>query len=242
MERLSSEMKTVLGRVVKVAMVLVVVPLAVGLLQGILGLLEVASVTGLTFREWVERGVGTYVALHLLLYRPVPLFRASHRVFSALAIWLFGGQVATVEGGTGVGKKGTKGKAPSSENPAAQGSTLVAFSPYAIPIYTVLVCLGGWLLGKWTDRLFVEGPVNFFVGVTIAFHWLMTADDLQQQRSRWHVETYLLALGLVFVLTLAIVAMCLPLTVPGFSFLRALAEGFSSTQAIYSSIFGRLFL
>jgi len=230
-----------LGRLVKIAVVLVVVPLAVGLLQGILGLLEVTSVTGLTFREWTERGVMTYVALHLLLYRPVPLFRASHRVFSALAVWLFGGQVATVEGGGG-GKKGVKTKASAEENPAAQGSTLVAFSPYAIPIYTVLVCLGGWFLGKWADRLFVEGPVSFFVGVTIAFHWLMTADDLQQQRSRWHVETYLLALGLVFVLTLVIVAMCLPLAVPGFSFLRALAEGFSHTHIIYSSILGRLFL
>ena len=239
MAKLPSNVTAILGRFVKAVMVVLLLPLAVGLLLGILEQLEMVSLSGGTFREWIGYGFMTYVGVHILLYRPVPLFQASHRLFSSLAVWLFGGQVASVEqsgGGKSKAAKGAKGGA------YAQGSTLVAFSPYVIPLYTVLVCAAGWLLTRWWDRTLLDGPVSFLVGMTIAFHWIMTADDLQQQRARWHVETYLLAIGLVFVLTLLIGAACLPWAIPEFSFIRALADGMSRTQAIYTAIIQRLFL
>lgn len=222
-------------------MVAVVLPFAIGLLQSLLEQLEPVSLTGGTFRQWVSWGFMTYVGVHVLLYRPVGLFRISHRVFSALAVWFFGGQVTTVEEPKG-GKAQGKGAAKSTPADAAtQGSTLVAFSPYVVPVYPVLVCVAGWLLGRWWDRTFVDGPVAFAVGVTVAFHWLMTADDLQQQRRRWHLETYLLALSLVFVLTLLIGAACLPWAVPELSFVQTLGDGLSRTRAIYAAIIQRLF-
>ena len=239
MAKASSKLTEWLGRFIKAVMVAFLLPLAVGLLLGILEQLEVVSLSGGTFREWIGYGFMTYVWVHLLLYRPAPLFQASHRLFSSIAAWLFGGQVASVEqsgSGKGKGGKGAKGDA------AVQGSTLVAFSPYVIPLYTILVCAGGWLLTRWWDRTLLDGPVSFLIGLTAAFHWLMTADDLQQQRARWHLETYLLAIGLVFVLTLLIGAACLPWAIPEFAFTRALADGFSRTQAIYTTIIQRVFL
>jgi hypothetical protein len=231
-----SSWKTIVARVVKVAMVVVLVPLVLGLLLGILDQLDLTSVAGGTFREWVAWGFATYVGIHVLLYRPAALFQASRRVFSVLAVWLFGGQVTTVEaGGGGKGSKGGKGEA------AAQGSTLVAFSPYVIPLPSILVAATGWVLQHWMARVFLDGPVSFLLGLTIAFHWLMTADELQQQRSRWHVETYLLAIGLVFVLTLLIGGACLPWAIPEFSFLRALADGLAYAQQTYTTIIQRLF-
>ena len=235
-----------LARLVKVVMVVVLIPLIVGLLLGILDQLDSVSLSGGTFRQWVTWGFVTYVGIHVLLYRPVPVFRVSHRLFSTLAVWLFGGQVGSMEPvGTEKGKggggekergKGAKGK------PLAQGSTLVAFSPYAVPLYTILVSGAGWALGRWVNRPWLDGPVSFLLGLTVAFHWLMTADDLQRQRDRWHVETYLLAIELVFVLTLLIGGACLPGAVPDVSFLRALADGLSRAQAIYATIMQRLFL
>ena len=234
---LSSPVKRWFGRLLKVVMVAVLVPLAVGLLLGVLAQLEVVSLSGGTFRTWMGWGFVTYVGVHLLLVRPVSLFRASHRIFSTLAVWLFGGQVASVEQSGGKGKGGAaKGE------PAAQGSTLVAFSPYVVPLYAVLTCALGWLLGRWVDRAWLDGPVSFLIGATMAFQWLMTADELQQQRSRWHFETYLLALGLVFVLTLLIAAACLPWAVPEFSFVQALADGLARSQTIYMTNIHRLFL
>ncbi|MBI2105015.1 MAG: hypothetical protein HYT90_05510 [Candidatus Omnitrophica bacterium] len=239
MAKNSFSLKAGLARLVKAAMVAVLLPLAIGLLQGILGELELTTASGSTFREWIGWGFVTYVGLHVLLYRPVALFRVSHRLFSTLAVWLFGGQVASTEGsggGRGKGAKGGKGEA------AAQGSTLVAFSPYVIPLYTILVSAGGWFLRRWLGRAVADGPVSFCLGATMAFHWLMTADDLQRQRERWHVETYLLAIGLVFLVTLLLAGACLPWAVPEFSFARAFADGISRAQGLYTTLVQRLFL
>ena len=235
-------MTAVLARIVKTAMVLVLLPITVGLLLGILRQLEVMSLSGGTFRDWVQHGFLTYVGLHLLLYRPVGLFRVGHRIFSALAIWLFGGQVTAVEDASTGSGKGAKGGKAAAAKPPTEGSTLVAFSPYVVPLYVVLVCLAGWGLRQWLARSLVDGPIAFLIGVTIAFHWIMTADDLQQQRSRWHIETYLLALGLVFVLTLLIGSACLHWAIPEFSSIEALSDGLTSTQAIYTMFLQRLFL
>jgi len=239
MAKSASKVRGAIARLVKVVMVAVLVPLAVGLVQGILSQLDVLSASGATFREWLVSGFVMYVGLHVLLYRPVALFRVSHRLFSVLAVWLFGGQVASTDaagGGKGRGGRGTKGE------PAAQGSTLVAFSPYVIPLYMILASAGGWLARKWLGRAVVDGPVSFLIGVAMAFHWLMTADDLQRQRDRWHVETYLLAIGLVFVVTLCLGGACLPWAVPEFSFVQALSDGVSRTQAIYTTMIYRLLL
>ena len=217
-------------------MVAVLIPLALGLLRGVLDELDVMSSTGAaTYRQWMGWGFMTYVWLHILLYRPAALFRVSHRMFSVLAVWLFGGQVASVEGASGSKGKGAKPD-------AAQGSTLVAFSPYVIPLYAILIAAAGWLARRWLGRMLVDGPVTFLLGAAMAFHWIMTADDLQRQRERWHVETYLLALGLVFVVTLLAAGACLPWAIPEFSFVRALAEGLASAQGIYTTLVHRLFL
>jgi len=242
----SNRIVTFFARLIKVAMVVIVLPAAVGLLLGVLQQLERISVGRLTARAWIDRGFLTYVGLHLLLYRPAPLFRVSHRLFSVLAVWLFGGQVATVGDAGGGGERGGKERGKKSgggsDPQAAQGSTLVAFSPYVIPLYMVLVCAIGWILTRWWDPAWVQGPVSVLIGVTMAFHWIMTADDLQQQRKRWHLETYLLALGLVFVLTLLIGAACLPWALPDFSFVQALSDGLASAQAILTAIIQHLFL
>lgn len=240
MASLPSNVIAVLSRLVKAVMVAVLLPLAVGLLLGVIEQLELVSLSGGTFREWITCGFLTYIGVHLLLYRPVGLFRASHRMFSILAVWLFGGQVSSVE--TSGGSKGKGAKGGKGAEATAQGSTLVAFSPYVVPLYTILVCAAGWLLGRWWDRMFTDGPVSFAIGVTIAFQWVMTADDLQQQRARWHVETYLLAIGLVFIVTLLLGSACLPWAIPEFSFIRALGNGCSHAQSIYTTAVQRLFL
>jgi hypothetical protein len=230
---LASTARSGASRGLKIVVVALLIPLAIGLLQGVLRQLEFMTDSGGTFREWMTWGFMTYVWLHVLVYRPAPLFRVSHRLFSVLAVWLFGGQVASTEGGAE--SKGRRGKGE------AQGSTLVAFSPYVIPLYAILVCASGLVLRQWMSRSFIDGPLTFFVGLSAAFHWLMTADDLQQQRDRWHVETYLLAIGLVFVVTLVIGGACLPWAIPEFSFLDALADGVDQAQATYARMASRLF-
>ena len=242
MAKIFSKAATVLGRLIKVAMVAIVVPASIGLFQGLREQLDIATMSGGTFREWVGWGLVTYVVVHLILYRPVGVFQVSRRLFGVIAVWLFGGQVASVEGGADGGSaKGSKKGRGSKVAARAEGSPLVAFSPYVIPLYTVLICAAGWVIGRWIERRWLDGALSFLIGVTIAFHWVMTADDLQQQRDQWHLETYLLAIGLVFLLTLIVGGACLPWVVPEFSFVRALSDGLSRTHTIYMTLLERLF-
>lgn len=242
MAKTSSSFVAGLGRFVKAIMVAVLVPIAIGLLQGIVSQLDVVSGSGRTFRAWMSWGLVTYVGIHVLLYRPVALFRASHRIFSLLAVWLFGGHVASVgaQGGGGAQKEAKRGKREDAAA-SAQGSTLVAFSPYVIPSYMILMAAATLALRQWLSRQFVDGPMSFLLGVLIGFHWLMTADDLQEQRDRWHIETYLLAITLVFIVTLLIGGVCLPWAIPEFSFLQAFSEGLARAQTIYTTLIRHLF-
>ncbi len=239
----SSSLTTGLSRLIKVSVVALIVPLIIGLLQSVLEALELKTGSGRTYRELVTWGFMTYVGMHVLLYRPTGLFRISHRLFSVLAVWLFGGQVASVEA-----KRAGKGNRDKSDaggggeaRTSGEGSTLVAFSPYVIPLYVILASLVALLVRHRVDLGWVDDATGFLLGFLMAFHWLMTADDLQQQRDRWHIETYLLAISLVFVLTLLIGGACLPWAVQGFSFVAVLSDGLSRTQAIYAMLVHHLF-
>ncbi|MBI3010918.1 MAG: hypothetical protein HYY58_00275 [Candidatus Omnitrophica bacterium] len=126
LQKSSSKFVTLLGRLVKVVMVAVVLPFAVSLLLSVLEQLRVPSVSGFTVREWIMWGAMTYTGVHLLLYRPAALFRVSRRIFAALAIWLFGGHVASVEE-----PSGGKGKREARERPGRRGHRARRWSPSA---------------------------------------------------------------------------------------------------------------
>lgn len=250
MGKIRSSLGELLSRILKGLTVAVLLPVVVGLLVGVRERLAAVDVAGTALLAWVDRGALTYAGIHLLLYRPEALFRASHRVFSTIAVWLFGGQVASVDqASSGGGRRAKKGDDKGKDEKAGkrsagpQGSVLVAFSPYVVPIYTILVCLAGWGSAQFAQvEIYRLAPiVGFLAGLTLMFHWLMTADDLQEQRSRWHLETYLIAVALVFLVTLVIGAACLPWAVPEFSFGPAVSEGVSRAQSIYATLIQRLF-
>lgn len=245
----SGSLLTILGRLLKVVMAALVLPLATWLVVSALEQLEAMILSGRTAREWIVWGALGYVGAHLLLGRPTGLFRINERLFATLAAWLFGGSVtptSDVEAGPSGGGRGKAAKkARGGRGDAAEegrSSTLVAFSPYVIPSYAVLVCVSAWALAPWLDRQLIQTVATVLVGVTMAFHGLMSAEALQAQRSRMSLETYLLAIGLVFVITVLIAAACLPLALPGFSWTQAISDGITRAGAFYATLWRRLFL
>ena len=239
MGKIRSKVSEWVSRLIKGLMVVILLPVVIGLLLGMREQLGLISVTGGSARQWIEWGLAAYVGIHVVLYRPVGLFRASHALFSAMAVWLFGGQVASTEQAS---QKSSKREPSEKGQRRPQGSVLVAFSPYVVPVFTVLVCLAGWGLQQWVDRVKIEAPLYAAIGMSLAFHWLMTADELQERRRAWHVETYLLAVSLVFGVTLVVAAACLPLVAPELSFVQLLGSGLTHAQAIYTTVIQRLFL
>lgn len=246
MGKIRSEVANAVSRIIKAMTVVALLPVVIGLLLGIREQLALVSLSNGSARQWIEWGLAAYVGIHVVLYRPVALFRGSHAVFSSMAVWLFGGQVASTDQAMSSSEKkrarDEKREQAQRGERSARGSVLVAFSPYVVPVATVLCCIAGWGLKRWMGSTDLDAPLYFLIGMSIAFHWLMTADELQEQRSRWHLETYLLAVSLVFGVTLVIAAACLPLVAPELSFVQMLSNGFSQTQAIYTTLIQRLFL
>lgn len=224
--------KQLFARIVKCLMVVLMVPLLIGVVSGTAYRLEGISYNGATAYSWVIWGFLTYVGIHLILFRPYWLFLISHRIFSTLAVWLFGGQVASVDEESGRGKGRIEAE--------GDGSPLVAFSPYIVPFYTLLICLSVVFIRQWVDTASWAPAILFSVGLSLAFHWLMTADELQEERSRWHLETYLLAISMVFLITLSISGWGLQLAVPEFSFTEALQDGFVRTRKMYAVASGQV--
>ena len=243
MHKVQSKLVHILRRLLKVVIAAFVIPpLAVSLVSLMRDhLLIDTQLSKTTFIEWIDRGFLSYLGVHILLYRPAPLFRLFHQWFSTVSGWLFGGQVASVERTRAPARRGRSAGKGDAGGSGADGSTLVAFSPYAVPFSMMLVCVIGWIANRWLSRSWTDGPIGFCIGVAIAFHWLMTADELQQQRKRWFVETYLLAIELVFVITVLLGAMCLPLVIPDFSFIQWLADALQQAQMMYTTTFQQLF-
>ena len=232
-----------LSRLVKAAMVILLVPSVIGMVDAVMRHLNDIALHHRMAGYWVSWGFLSYVGLHLLLFRPRAMFHSSHRMFAVVAGWLFGGHVTSVEEGTRVsGSKRRKNASDDEETVStAAGSPLVAFSPYVIPFYTILVCGLSVLARRQLPQAAIEIPAAFAVGVSMAFHWIMTADDLQEQRGQWHVETYLLAIVLVFLLTLVIASACMPWALPQFSFGTVMSDGVARSRALYEAIYGQLF-
>ena len=238
------DVSELLARLVKSVMVVLLVPAVIGLVQATLHYLDTIPLQHRTASYWIQWGFVAYTAVHLLLYRPRPVFLASHRMFSVLATWLFGGHVTSVEDGSAATRtsrrRRTRGNGDEVSSGAA-GSPLLVFSPYVIPFYTLLVCGLASLLRPWVPAMYLEIPAVFLVGVTLAFQWIMTADDLQEQREQWYMETYLLAIVFVFLFTLILACVTLPWVLPSFSFSAAMADGVARAHAVYDGIWRQLF-
>lgn len=233
------------GRLVKLSVALLLIPPVIGLAQGLERHIDAVVIGARSFGEWVRLGALGYLGVHLLLYKPKALFRVQHRLLSRLSAWLFGGQVTTVNAKgerseRKPDKKAEKGKA---SGDGSQGSTLLVLSPYLVPLYAVLACAASWLFDRWAaDADWLQAATAVLVGAGLVMHWVMTADDLQQDRGRFPLDAYLLALGIVGLVSLVIVSVSLPLAIPGFAVLSAYAEALSRTSALYSAVFHTLFL
>ncbi len=241
-----SKLGALIGRIVKTIVGLLLVPLVIGLVLAIAAELESLG-GGHVLAQWFVWGVLGYAIMHLFFYKPTAVFRTSHALLARISAWLFGGQVATV-GAEGASPKPPKGKKQKgngkadSASPAAQGSTLVVLSPYLVPLYVVLVAIGVQVLSHWIQPEVVQRVGVLLIGLAIAMHVVMTADDLQADRERFPIEMYVMSLAISGLVSLAMTVACLPLVVPEFDWLGVFADALRQTRAIYATAFSALFL
>jgi hypothetical protein len=143
----------------------------------------------------LERGVLSYLLFHLLIIRPVYLYVLGHECVHVLATWLCGGQVVSFN------------VTPSGGNVVTSKTNFfIELSPYFVPIYTIL--LGAiYTLMKAMDRTIPNMSIIFIflIGVTLAFHFVMTAEVMKMQQSDIAKSGLIFSLVVIFVSNLVVV-------------------------------------
>ncbi len=191
--------------------------LAVLLLPACLGAAEalwrVVRASGGADTTWVPllAGAGCWLAVFLLLPKPMLLYVFGHELTHALWTWLFGGKVQKL-----------KASAQGGHVVVSKTNFLIALAPYFFPLYVVLVVLVfslGGLLWNWRSfRVWF----HLLVGAAYAFHATLTWHILETDQSDVSGQGYLFSAVVIFLGNVVVLLLGLPLLTQQVDLLTAL--------------------
>ena len=143
----------------------------------------------------LERGALAYLVFHVFIWRPAYLYVWGHEMVHVLATWICGGKVqdfnVAAEGGGVITSK---------------TNFFIELSPYFIPIYTLLAG-AVYVIFR---MLAVDAPhapeiFLFVIGMTLAFHFVMTSEILRLQQPDILKSGYTFSFVFIFIGNIIIV-------------------------------------
>lgn len=143
-------------------------------------------------------GMGFYALIQVFFWRPLFVYVMGHELTHALAAVLQGGKADDLR----VSTKGGMVKVNVS-------NFLVNLAPYFFPIYTF-----GLLLVFWISDPKFQIYLIFLLGVSLAFHFALTAYSLRQHQSDISEVGWLFAIPFIAALNLLIFAFVLHSVLP----------------------------
>jgi len=183
----------------KTILAVLMLPLCAGAVSA---LVKVLRATGSADTFWAAfiGGVACWVAVFLLLPKPMLIYVFGHELTHALWVWLFGGRVkrfkATAHGGHVV---------------ISKSNFLIVLAPYFFPLYVALLVLAfalGHLAFGWERYL----PwFHLCVGAAYAFHVTLTWHVLQTRQPDITSQGWLFSAVIVFLGNIAVLLAGLPL-------------------------------
>jgi hypothetical protein len=192
--------------------------LAIALMPACFGamnaLWKILKISGAADMVWVAAvsGAACWVAVYLLLPKPMLLYVFGHELTHVLWVWLFGGRVkkfkATSKGGHVV---------------VTKSNFVIALAPYFFPLYTVVVVLifaaGHWLW-NWTPYAVW---FHLAVGAAYAFHVTLTWHVLQTSQTDLTQHGYFFSAVILFLGNAVVLLVGVPLltaqVAPGTAFI-----------------------
>jgi hypothetical protein len=184
---------------------------------------RVMSTAGDAQTFWVALvgGAGCWVAVFLLLPKPMWVYVFGHELTHAISAVAFGGKVkkfkATSKGGHVV---------------ITKNNFVIALAPYFLPLYAILVIavfVVGHLIWNWTRLL----PwFHFFLGAAYAFHVTLTWHILQSRQTDITEHGYLFSGVVIWIGNLTILLIGVPLLTARVSVLNALAWWLDGTKHV----------
>ena len=148
----------------------------------------------------VLAGAACWVAIYLLLPKPMWIYVFGHELTHALWVWLFGGRV-----------KKFKASSAGGHVIVDKTNSLIALAPYFFPLYACLV-VGlfaiGHLIWNWQSCLVW---FHLLVGAAYAFHVTLTTHVLKTRQSDITSQGYLFSTVVIFLGNIFVLLAGLPL-------------------------------
>jgi hypothetical protein len=189
---------------------ILLLPICLGTAQA-LG--KVLFAAGSADRIWLPflAGAACWLAVFLLLPKPMLIYVFGHELTHAVWTWIFGGRVkkfrATSEGGHVVTTK---------------SNFVIALAPYFFPVYAALIVLAffiGDLLWQW-HRFYLVW-FHLLLGAAYSFHITLTWEALKTRQSDITSQGRLFSAVVIFLGNAMILVIAIPL-LTGRSFLHTM--------------------
>ena len=189
----------------------------------IVGVVELAGI--LKYFMW---GVGAYIVLHLLFFKPTFIYVLGHEAVHAVTSWVMGGKINSF-------KVSDKGGSVST----TKTNAIVELSPYFIPIYAIIL-MAVYFVVAYSYK--INGAVFIFlIGFTLTLHLVMTIEVMKIRQPDLMKSGYLFSIVIVYVLNIIIIAMLFSLLFPSFSSKKFFADSYVFSRDIYAVIIRQMF-
>jgi len=216
-------------KIFKTLIGLLLVPIAVGAAKAFY-----SSVSGISVFSGVlnllERGVLVYLIFHVFFFRPVYLYVLGHECVHVLATWLCGGRVVSFN------------VTPSGGNVVTSKTNFfIELSPYFVPFYTILLGVI-YLVLRTIDQSIPHMSLVFIflIGVTLTFHFVMTAEALKLQQPDIMKSGLLFSLVIIFVFNLVVVMAVFSPIFSGLSFTSFIRMSWLNSIELYKDVYGKI--
>ena len=167
-----------------------------------LALWQVLRTSGSADTTWIPilAGAACWIAIFLLLPKPMWIYVFGHELTHALWAWLFGGQV-----------KKLKVSSSGGHVIISKTNFVIALAPYFFPLYAMLIvttfALGHWIW-DWHGYLVW---FHLAIGAAYAFHVTLTWHVLQTRQSDITSQGYLFSAVIIFLGNASVLLFGIPL-------------------------------
>ena len=176
---------------------------------------------------WVAllAGAGCWLAIYLLLPKPMWVYVFGHELTHALWAWLMGARV-----------KKFKASAKGGHVLLSRSNFLIALAPYFFPLYAfvvVLIFLAGQVIWDWSPyRVWF----HLLLGAAYAFHLTLTRHVLKGHQSDIASQGYVFSAVIVFLGNAAMLLSAIPLLTSRVEVVTALRWWLESTVHVIARV------
>lgn len=189
----------------------------------VVGIVELSGI--LKYFIW---GVGAYVALHLLFFKPTIIYVFGHELVHGVTSWVMGGKITSIN----VSKEG--GSVTTTKT-----NTVVELSPYFIPIYAIILMAVYFVVASSYN---INGATFIFlIGFALTMHVVMTIEVMKTKQPDLMKSGYLFSIVAVYVLNIVIIALLFSMLFRSFSIKKFFVDSFLFSKEIYTAIIRQLF-